>query len=135
MSHEPTTFDSYHTHDTINTADGPATYFSLQRLKASGFPGIDALPYSLRILLETLLRNEDGVRITAEDIKALASHDPSNSGRGEIPFMPARVVLQDFTGVPAVVDLAAMPTQVRSTRKSRLIWSSIIASRWMPLPP
>src|ERR1700756_37025 len=66
------------------------------------------LPYSLRILLENLLRCEDGKTVTAQDIRALATWDAKAAPDKEIAFMPARVLLQDFTGVPAVVDLAAM---------------------------
>src|ERR687893_161094 len=66
------------------------------------------LPFSLKILLENLLRNEDGVAVTREDIEALASWDANAEPSEEIAFTPARVVMQDFTGVPAIVDLAAM---------------------------
>src|SRR5918997_5667443 len=66
------------------------------------------LPFSLKILLENLLRNEDGVAVTREDIEALASWDAKAQPSKEIAFTPARVVMQDFTGVPAIVDLAAM---------------------------
>src|SRR3954468_13042489 len=66
------------------------------------------LPFSLKVLLENLLRNEDGVGVSAEDIEALASWDHTAEPSKEIAFTPARVVLQDFTGVPCVVDLAAM---------------------------
>ena len=66
------------------------------------------LPYSLRILLENLLRREDGVNVTADDIEFLANWDANAEPSREIAFMPARVLMQDFTGVPAVVDLAAM---------------------------
>ncbi len=69
---------------------------------------IAALPYSIRVLLENLLRNEDGENITADDVRAVASYDPSVEPSEEILFTPARVLLQDFTGVPAVVDLAVM---------------------------
>src|SRR5206468_2553861 len=69
---------------------------------------VSRLPYSLRILLENLLRREDGAVVTADEIEALASWDPRAAPTREIAFMPARVLLQDFTGVPAVVDLAAM---------------------------
>jgi len=70
--------------------------------------GAERLPFSLKILLENLLRNEDGVTVTAEDIRALAAWDATAQPSTEIQYSPARVVLQDFTGVPAVVDLAAM---------------------------
>src|SRR4051812_33985819 len=67
------------------------------------------LPFSLKILLENLLRHEDGVSVRKEDIEALASWDHNADPSKEIAFMPARVVMQDFTGVPAIVDLAASP--------------------------
>ena len=81
--------------------------YSLKSLKERGFE-IDKLPYSLRILLENLLRTEDNSSVFAEDIEALASWDPKAEPSKEISFTPARVILQDFTGVPCVVDLAAM---------------------------
>ena len=80
--------------------------YSLPALADAGFPGVTRLPYSLKILLENMLRREDGRFVNPEDIEALARWTPGQ-GR-EIAFMPARVLLQDFTGVPAVVDLAAM---------------------------
>ncbi|MBO0828805.1 MAG: aconitate hydratase, partial [Streptosporangiales bacterium] len=76
-------------------------------------PGADDLPYSLKILLENLLRTEDGANITADDIAALAAWDPTAEPVREIQFTPARVLMQDFTGVPAVVDLAAMRQAMR----------------------
>src|SRR6187551_2278750 len=84
--------------------------YEIFRLSALARNGIDIarLPYSLRILLEDLLRTEDGVTVTREDIEALAGWSPANPPDIEIAFTPARVLLQDFTGVPAVVDLAAM---------------------------
>src|SRR3954469_24305970 len=69
---------------------------------------VERLPYSLKILLENLLRNEDGESVTAEDIETLARWDPEAEPHDEIAFSPARILMQDFTGVPAVVDLAAM---------------------------
>ncbi|HYJ80354.1 MAG TPA: aconitate hydratase AcnA [Longimicrobiaceae bacterium] len=80
--------------------------YAIYRLDAVG--DVSRLPYSLRILLENLLRTEDGVTVTRDDIEALARWDPANPPDGEIAYTPARVVLQDFTGVPCVVDLAAM---------------------------
>src|SRR6516165_5620811 len=77
-------------------------------------PGSASLPYSLKILLENLLRNEDGVNITADHIAALAGWDASKEPDTEIQFTPARVILQDLTGVPAVVDLAAMREAMRA---------------------
>ena len=81
-------------------------HYEIYRLDA--MDGSDSLPFSLKILLENLLRNEDGVNITAEHVNALAHWDPSKKPDTEIQFTPARVILQDLTGVPAVVDLAAM---------------------------
>ena len=80
--------------------------YEIYRLDATD--GSDSLPFSLKILLENLLRNEDGANITAEHVNALAQWDPSKKPDTEIQFTPARVILQDLTGVPAVVDLAAM---------------------------
>jgi aconitate hydratase len=79
----------------------------LTALQDAGY-SLERLPYSLRILLENLLRTEDGISVTAEDIAALAGWDPQAIPEREIAFTPARVLLQDFTGVPCVVDLAAM---------------------------
>ncbi len=82
-------------------------FYSLKKL-AEKHDSVNRLPYSLKILLENLLRHEDGVNITADDIAGLASWDAKSEPDTEISFTPARVVLQDFTGVPAIVDLAAM---------------------------
>jgi aconitate hydratase len=85
--------------------------FAIHRLDA--LPGARALPFSLKVLLENLLRHEDGVSVRAEDIEALAGWDPSAEPSKEIGFAPARILMQDFTGVPAVVDLAAMRDAIR----------------------
>ena len=77
--------------------------FDLTKLKGS-----ESLPFSLKILLENLLRTEDGANITANQIEALASWNPNSEPDTEIQFTPARVIMQDFTGVPCVVDLATM---------------------------
>src|SRR5437660_2932738 len=76
-------------------------------------PDAQRLPYSLKILLENLLRTEDGLAVRPEDISALATWNPLEQPSREIAFMPARVLLQDFTGVPAIVDLAAMRDAMR----------------------
>src|SRR5690606_2853398 len=81
--------------------------YRIHRLDAVG-AGVADLPYTLKILLENLLRHEDGVNITADDVRALADWDPKAEPSREISFTPARVILQHFTGVPAVVALAAM---------------------------
>ena len=75
-----------------------------------------ALPYSIRVLLEAVLRNCDGYEVTEADVKNLASWNPQKPVSVEVPFKPARVVLQDFTGVPAVVDLAAMRNAMQRIR-------------------
>jgi len=82
--------------------------FSLPALQGAGFPEVERLPYSLKILLENLLRHEDGRFVKAADVEAMAKWDLKGAVQKEISFAPARVLLQDFTGVPAVVDLAAM---------------------------
>ena len=88
-------------------------YFSLPALAKAAGVGLDRLPFTIRILLENLLRHEDGELVRAGDVRALAGWDPAAAPSGEVPFMPARVLLQDFTGVPAVVDLAAMRDATR----------------------
>ncbi len=99
--------DSFQTRKTLAVGDRRYAIFSLERLDAAGF-SVQRLPFSLKILLENLLRNEDGKAVDAEAIRALAGWQAKSVGAREISFMPARVLLQDFTGVPCVVDLAAM---------------------------
>ena len=101
-----TTTNSFDTARMLSTGGGPLRFYSLPALEAAGYPGVARLPYSLKILLENMLRREDGRFVTARDIETLARWTPGT--HTEIAFMPARVLLQDFTGVPAVVDLAAM---------------------------
>jgi aconitate hydratase len=99
--------DPFNARDTFDTGSGSAYLYRLSSLADQGYD-INRLPISIKILLEGLLRNLDGLAIREEDVKRLASYDPKAPAREEIPFLPARVLLQDFTGVPAVVDLAAM---------------------------
>jgi aconitate hydratase len=98
--------DSFATRAQLDVNGKSLTYYSLPRL-GQRFD-LAKLPYSMKILLENLLRHEDGVTVTAEHIEAVATWDAKGDDETEIAFMPARVVLQDFTGVPCVVDLAAM---------------------------
>jgi aconitate hydratase len=98
--------NSYNAKTTLNVGDKTYEIFSLGALEEKY--KISRLPYSMKILLENLLRIEDGVNVTKADIEALASWDPKAEPDKEIAFSPARVLMQDFTGVPAVVDLAAM---------------------------
>ncbi len=100
--------NSFGTRTALSVKGGTVHMQSLPALAAAGFPEIARLPYSLKILLENLLRNEDGRFVKAADIEALAKWDVKSVAPREISFMPARVLLQDFTGVPCVVDLAAM---------------------------
>src|SRR5690242_16256670 len=83
-------------------------YFSLAKLEQAGVGPVSRLPVSLRIVLESLLRNLDGHRVREEDVRALAAWRPVEERTSEVPFVVARVLLQDFTGVPLLVDLAAM---------------------------
>jgi aconitate hydratase len=99
--------DSFKTRSSLTAGADTVSYYSLPQL-AQRFPGVTTLPYSLKVLLENLLRREDAGFVKAADIEALASWSPKRVGEKEISFMPARVLLQDFTGVPCVVDLAAM---------------------------
>ncbi|MER5264787.1 aconitate hydratase [Actinosynnema sp. NPDC002837] len=99
----PASKDSFGARGTLTVGDASYEVFRL-----SAVDGAERLPYSLKILLENLLRTEDGVNITADHVRALGSWDPSAEPDTEIQFTPARVVMQDFTGVPCVVDLATM---------------------------
>jgi aconitate hydratase len=100
--------DSFHSRAQLKVGPRNYTIFRLEALERTGLLKISRLPFSLRILLENLLRNEDGRNVKREDIEALARWNPSQKPEKEIAFTPARVILQDFTGVPAVVDLAAL---------------------------
>ena len=102
------TFDPFGARDTFETGDGPATLFRLSKLEDAGLGKISQLPFSIRVLLEAVLRNCDGFSVTEQDVKNLAAWNAAAPAKQEVPFKPYRVVLQDFTGVPAVVDLAAM---------------------------
>ena len=99
--------DPFSARDTLDTGAGAAYYYRLDALKEQGYD-IDRLPFSIKVLLEGALRGLDGRLITEDDVKTLASYDPAAPAQVEIPYQPGRVLLQDFTGVPAVVDLAAL---------------------------
>ncbi|MEM9185284.1 MAG: aconitate hydratase AcnA [Planctomycetota bacterium] len=101
--------DPFGARDSFDTGAGPADLFRLAKLEDAGLTKVTALPYSIRVLLESVLRNCDDYVVTQDDVKSLAAWaDSKGSAPVEVPFKPARVVLQDFTGVPCVVDLAAM---------------------------
>lgn len=95
-------------------------YYSLESLEEYGYD-VKRLPYSIKVLLESVLRQWDGTAITDDHIKDLASWAEHRGGRGEVPFKPARVILQDFTGVPSVLDLASMRIAVAASAKSSAI--------------
>ena len=98
---------------TFTTGTGTTGHFhSLPALAEEGFPNLSRLPVSIRIVLESLLRNHDGLKVTDADVKNLANYHAAAPGAYEIPFVVARIVLQDFTGVPLLVDLAAMRSAV-----------------------
>ncbi|TVP77367.1 MAG: aconitate hydratase [Gemmatimonadales bacterium] len=92
---------------TLDLPEGPTSVYRISKLEEAGLAEIDRLPFSIRVLLENALRHAGGRYVTEDDVKAIAAWSPTNAG-ANVPFMPSRVVLQDFTGVPAVVDLAAM---------------------------
>jgi len=106
-------YDPFNARDTFDTGVGRAGIYRLTRLEGAGLMRLDALPYSIRVLLEAVLRACDGYEVTETDVKNLAFWNPYKPVQVEVPFKPARVVLQDFTGVPAVVDLAAMRSAMR----------------------
>lgn len=103
-----TNANSFNAVDTLRAGDRLYMYFRLEALERGGVASLARLPYSLKILLENLLRYEDGRSVTGKDVEALARWSPGARHEKEIAFRPARVLLQDFTGVPCVVDLAAM---------------------------
>src|SRR5690348_2315274 len=100
--------DSFRCCKTLKAGSRTYAYFSLPTAERNGLKGISRLPFSMKVLLENLLRNEDGRTVTKDDIKAVAEWLKTKTSDREIAFRPARVLMQDFTGVPAVVDLAAM---------------------------
>jgi len=99
--------DPFGTLTKIDLKEGSTSFYSLAKLESSAIADLDRLPFSIRILLENALRHSGGRYVGEEHVKAVAKWSPTNAG-ADVPFMPSRVVLQDFTGVPAVVDLAAM---------------------------
>src|SRR5437870_5660693 len=108
MSHN--LFDSRQTFDLGNGSKG--TFYALPALEKAGLGAISRLPVSIRIVLESVLRNCDGKRVQEQSVRELAAWKPMEERTKEIPFVVARIVLQDFTGVPLLVDLAAMRSAV-----------------------
>jgi aconitate hydratase len=105
--------DAFGARSTFDTGHGQAILYRLSALEKAGVAsGLHRLPFSIKILLESVLRNVDGELVTTDDVKSLAAWKPEAGEAGELPFTPARVILQDFTGVPAVVDLASLRAAV-----------------------
>jgi aconitate hydratase len=100
--------DPFGARDVFQSPEGKLGIYRLDRLEKQGIASISRLPFSIRVLLEAVLRNCDGYQVTQDDVVNLAKWNAAKPAELEIPFKPARVVLQDFTGVPAIVDLAAM---------------------------
>jgi aconitate hydratase len=113
MNASSRTKDAFGARDTFDTGTGRAGIYRLSKLEDQKLGAISELPVSIRILLESLLRNCDGYEVTEDDVRNLARWNASAPAEIEIPFKPARVVLQDFTGVPCVVDLAAMRSAMK----------------------
>ncbi len=105
--------DAFGAKDTLELNEKKITIYRLSKLEEIGIGNVSRLPYSIRILLEALLRQIDGRIVTKEDVEALAKWSPDKTLERELPFIPARVVLQDFTGVPAVVDLVALRSAIK----------------------
>ena len=103
-----TSSNPFGTEANLSTSAGDVKYFRLRKLTEDGIGDIDTLPYSIRVLLEACLRNVDGFIVNADDVNNLANWNAAAPAQVEVPFKPGRVVLQDFTGVPAIVDLAAL---------------------------
>jgi aconitate hydratase len=100
--------DPFNARKSLSTAGGPIDYFDLNALSEAGVGHVEQLPFSIKVLLESMLRHIDGFTVTRQQVEQLAGWQADAAEQREIPFMPGRVVLQDFTGVPAVVDLAAL---------------------------
>ncbi|MBS1252605.1 MAG: Aconitate hydratase A [Anaerolineales bacterium] len=100
--------DSFGARATLDTASGPVAVYRLEQLEKEGVGTVSGLPFSIKVLLESALRQHDGFEITEDDVVGLANWKAKNVEQREMPFKPARVIMQDLTGVPAVVDLAAL---------------------------
>ncbi|GAA5530378.1 aconitate hydratase AcnA [Herpetosiphon gulosus] len=100
--------DDFGAKATLTVGDRSLVYYRLNKLEEAGIATVSKLPFSIKVLLEAMLRNNDGFAVTKQDVENMARWNAANPEKIEVPFKPARVILQDFTGVPAVVDLAAM---------------------------
>ena len=127
---------------TLQSAAGPVTYYRLDAIEKAGLVQLNKLPFSIRILLENMLRKVDGYLVHEDDVATVAAWNPKNPPKKEVPFMPGRVLLQDFTGVPVVVDLAAMRSamvrlggdpETHQPAWCPQTWSSTTRCRWTSL--
>jgi aconitate hydratase len=109
--------DAFNTQDTFSTASGSKQFASLKKLEAALGASVARLPVSIRVVLESVLRNCDGIKVSPEHVRQLAAWKPNAERTEEIPFTVARVILQDFTGVPLLADLAAMRTAAQKMGK------------------
>ena len=100
--------NSFNARKNLNIGEDKFIIYSLNHLEKQGLGKVSRLPNSIKFLLESLLRNENGIEVTTSDILNLSKWNAKDVANVELPFKPARVILQDFTGVPAVVDLAAL---------------------------
>jgi len=118
--------NAFNTLDSFDLANGKGNFYSLRKLEAAGVAAVSKLPVSIRIVLESVLRNVDGKKITEDDVRTLANWQPNAERTEEIPFMVARVLLQDFTGVPLLVDLAAMRSAAQRQNKDPKIIEPLV---------
>jgi len=105
--------NSFNSQSILKSGDLEFDYFSLEKAEEAGVGPVSKLPFSSRVMLENLLRFEDGMTVTADDIRAVAAGRTGKQSGKEIAFRPARVLMQDFTGVPAIVDLATMRDEIK----------------------
>ena len=104
----PSIHNSFGTLSEMAVGPQRVSYFRLPTITDQGLADVSRLPRTIKVLLEAVLRNENGVEVTREDVEKLIHYNPKAPAQVEIPFKPARVLMQDFTGVPAIVDLAAL---------------------------
>ena len=114
---KPGNKNSYNSLDTIDIDNKSFNFYSLSKAEKNGLDGISYLPKSLKVLLENLLRYEDGVSVSKKQIEAIQKWLVDRKSATEIAYRPARVLLQDYTGIPAVADLAAMREAVKEKNK------------------
>ena len=119
-------YNTFNTLDSFDLASGKGQFYSLKKLETAGIGPVSKLPVSIRIVLESVLRNVDGKKITEDDVRTLANWQPNAERTEEIPFMVARVLLQDFTGVPLLVDLAAMRSAASRAKKDPKIIEPLV---------